>query len=165
MKAPHLLLASGNPRKLKENLVQILDQQAILAIEAEILSNVAQLYLLGRGHYNFAVRQGNRAWRQKISRLYYGAYNASRAARLLSFGEYSAESGDHKKIEKLPSDFPSQSTYSNRLSVLREDRNLCDYDHTASIQDLILTPPDAVALVTDFLSDSSSYLRSRGVSL
>ena len=79
---PHLLRASGNVRKLKDNLVNVVDGAAISAIEDEICVNVIQLYALGRTHYFFALRQNNRSWRQKISRLYYAAYNVSRAVRL-----------------------------------------------------------------------------------
>ena len=114
----------------------------------------AQLFKLGKSHYRFARRQNNRDWRQKISRLYYGAYNISRAVRLCVNGEYSTESSDHKKVEAIPDDFPNKNTYSNRMAVLRDDRNLCDYDHAAVIGDLILAPGDALQLVGDFLQDA-----------
>ena len=136
LKSPHILLAAGNLNKLKINLVNVIDDTAIHAIEDEINKNVAKLYLLGKSHYSFAIRQNNRSWRQKVSRLYYGAYNASRAVRLCVTGEYSADSGDHKKIGNLPDGFPNRATYSNRLSTLRDDRNLCDYDHTVNCSDL-----------------------------
>jgi hypothetical protein len=163
MKSPHLLRASSNVRKLKDNLVNIIDATAISAIEAEICANAAQLYALGRGHYNFAVRQNNDSWRQKVSRLYYAAYNVSRAVRLCVNGEYSVEVSDHKKIEMLPDDFPNKNRYSNRLGVLREDRNLCDYDHTAKMADLVIDMDEAVDLVQEFLKDAQSYLEQRGV--
>jgi hypothetical protein len=114
VKTPHLLLAAANPRKLKNNLVNVIDPRALGAIETEICANVAQLYVLGRHHYLFAVRQNNRAWRQKISRLYYGAYNASRAVRLCVSGDFSEDSSDHRKIGDLPDDFPNQAAYKNR---------------------------------------------------
>jgi len=158
-------LAAGNVRRLKTNLVNVVDGAAIVAIEAEICANSAQLYILGKNHYLFARRQNNRDWRQKISRLYYGAYNVSRAVRLCVNGEYSTESSDHKKLEAIPGDFPNRNTYSNRLSVLREDRNLCDYDHTAVLGDLILVPGDALELVGDFLQDARSYLQQHGVQI
>jgi hypothetical protein len=163
MKSPHLLRAAGNVRRLKDNLVTVVDTIAISAIETEICANAAQLYALGRSHYHFAVRQNNRSWRQKISRLYYGAYNASRAVRLCVTGEYSVDSTDHKKIEILPDDFPNKNSYGNRLGVLREDRNLCDYDHTAKLADLVVGVNDAADLVERFLKDAGNYLRRRGV--
>jgi hypothetical protein len=86
--------------------------------------------------FSFAARQNNRWWRQKISRLYYGAYNVSRAVRLCVSGEFSDDSTDHKRIGDLPADFPNQALYKNRLNSLRDDRNLCDYDHTARAADL-----------------------------
>ena len=165
MKSPHLLKAANNVHRLRENLTNVLDAGGLAAIEAEILANVTQLYRLGRGHFLFAVRQNNRAWRQKVSRLYYAAYNASRAVRLCVNGEYSTEIADHKKIEHLPDDFPRRNTYANQLSVLREDRNLCDYDHTADSRDLILSIEDSQSLVTSFLADARAYLTKRGASL
>ena len=165
MKSPHLLRVGANVRKLKDNLVNVVDSTAISAIEGEIRSNAAQLFALGRLHYQFGARQNNRAWRQKISRLYYGAYNVSRAVRLCVHGEYSTDSGDHKKIETLPDDFPNRSRYSNRLAALREDRNLCDYDHTAKLADRVVGVEEAKELVRELLQDAQSYLKSRGVSL
>jgi hypothetical protein len=163
MKSPHLLRASGNVRRLKENLVNVVDGVAINAIEAEICTNVAQLFALGRSHYSFAVRQDNRFWRQKVSRLYYGAYNVSRAVRLFVNGEYSVDAADHKKIDALPDNFPNKNTYANRLTVLGEDRNLCDYDHTAGRRDLVLEVEEASQLVADFVRDARAYLKQRGV--
>ena len=165
MKSPHLLRASANVRKLKENLVTVVDSTAISAIEAEISANVAQLYALGRSQYYFAKRQSGRSWRQKVSRLYYAAYNVSRAIRLYVNGEYSIDSSDHKRIESLPDDFPNTNKYGNRLRVLRDDRNLCDYDHTAKPDDLVLGVNEAEELVQQFLKDAQSYLSQRGVSL
>jgi hypothetical protein len=164
-KSPHLLLAGGNVRKLQTNLVTVLNRAAIDAIEAEIHTNVAELFKLGRKHYLFARRQANRDWRQKVSRLYYGAYNVSRSVRLCTQGDYSVESADHKKIDAVPDDFPNKNTYANRLGVLREDRNLCDYDHTATQVDLILGVEDSLQLVDGFLRDAKRYLKGRGVKL
>ncbi|MGA2602104.1 MAG: hypothetical protein ABSH09_34495 [Bryobacteraceae bacterium] len=164
-KSPHLLRAGTNVRRLKDNLVNVVDAEALSAIETAICANVAQLYALGRGHYNFAIRQNNRSWRQKISRLYYASYNVSRAIRLCVNGEYSTEVGDHKKIDILPDDFPNRIRYANRLGVLRDDRNMCDYDHTGRIGDLIIDVAEAVQLVEEFLNDTQNYLRGRGVNL
>jgi len=163
MKSPHLLRAGANVRKLKDNLAYIVDSVAISAIETEICTNVAQLYVLGRRHYFFALRQNNRSWRQKMSRLYYAAYSVSRAVRLCVTGEYSMDSSDHKRIEILPDDFPNKNKYANRLGALRDDRNLCDYDHTAKLADLVVGVNDAVDLVAQFLKDAQSYLKNRGV--
>lgn len=163
MKSPHLLRASSNVRRLTENLATVLDAMALQAIETEIRANVAQLFSLGRSHYHFALRQSNRAWRQKISRLYYAAYNVSRAVRLCTTGEYSADSSDHKRIDAIPDDFPNRNRYANRLGVLRDDRNLCDYDHTAKLVDLVVGVSEAVELVENYLLDARAYLRGRGV--
>jgi len=165
MKSPHLLRAGANIRRVKDNLVNVVDARAIAAIEAEICANVSQLYSLGRTHYHFAMRQNNRSWRQKTSRLYYAAYNVSRAVRLCVNGDYSVDISDHKKIDALPDNFPNRNTYINRLGVLRDDRNLCDYDHTAKLSDLVMGINETVELVTQFLKDAQGYLRQRGVSL
>jgi hypothetical protein len=160
-----LLLAAANVRRLHSNLTAVLEPAGLAAIEAEISVNVSQLYALGRRHFLFAVRQGSRDWRQKISRFYYGAYNISRAVRLCVHGEYSTEVGDHKKVDSLPDDFPDRNTYANRLTVLREDRNLCDYDHTADRGDLVYSLDDSREVVEKFLRDSKKYLKGRGVSV
>lgn len=165
MKAPHLLRASGNVRKMKENLANVVDANALSAIQEEINRNVVQLFRLGKSHYSFALRQNNRSWRQRVSRLYYAAYNVSRAVRLCANGEFSTEVGDHKKIESLPDQFPQLNSYSNRLAILREDRNLCDYDHTANMGDLVNSVPDAITLVTDFLEDARVYLLGKGITV
>jgi hypothetical protein len=164
-KSPHLLLAAANVRKLHSNLVDVLEQAALDAIDAEIKANIGQLYSLGRSHFLFAIRQGNRDWRQKISRLYYAAYNVSRAVRLCVNGEYSTDASDHKKIEVLPDDFPDKNTYANRLAVLREDRNLCDYDHVARRSDLVWSEDDSAEIVEKFLHDAKKYLRGRRVGI
>jgi hypothetical protein len=163
VRTPHLLLAAPNLRRLQANIVHIVDAKAMAALDAEICSNVADLYRLGRQHYLFAMRQNNAAWRQKISRLYYGAYNGSRAIRLCVQGDYSTDATDHKKIGDLPDNFPNRETYKNRLNTLRDDRNLCDYDHTARSGDLSIGVKDSILLVTDFLSDAHGLLKQRGV--
>ena len=127
MNSPHLLLAGSNSRRIQQNLSGILDQESIDTIENEIKKNCVQLFELGMKHYHFARRQSNRQWRQTVSRLYFASYCISRAIRLGIKGDYSQETKDHAKIGDLPDDFPNQSTYSNRLGVLRDDRNLADY--------------------------------------
>lgn len=164
-KSPHLLLAAANVRKLHSNLVNVVEQAALDSIQTEINVNIGQLYALGRAHFSFAQRHNNRDWRQKASRLYYGAYNVSRAVRLCVSGEYSTDPSDHKKIQSLPDDFPNKNTYANRLAVLREDRNLCDYDHAASRNDLLSSVEDSAEIVEKFLRDAKGYLRGRGVGL
>lgn len=152
-------------RKLHSNLASVLKPAALADIENEISVNVVQLYALGRQHFLFAKRQQNKDWRQKVSRFYYGAYNVSRAIRLCVYGEYTIDSSDHKKIENLPDDFPNKNTYTNKLGVLREDRNLCDYDHAAARSDLVYDIDDSCDTVERFLQDAKKYLRKRGVNL
>ena len=56
-----------------------------------------------------------------------------------------------------------KSTYTNRLVVLREDRNLCDYDHTAGEADLVIGRKESLELVSKFIANARRYLEGRGV--
>jgi hypothetical protein len=144
------------------NLRYILDPAACTAIENEINANVKLLFKLGESHYMFAKELGRQHWRQRISRFYYGAHNVRRAISLHENGSFGTEVDDHKKTE-LPSSLNNASTYTNQLKVLRDDRNLSDYDHTATEIDLVLTQNETEVFVTDFLRDARLFLESRGV--
>lgn len=161
MKSPHILLASSNVVRLKVNLQHILSSSAMRAIEDEVNANVAGLFALGIEQYNFGKKQTE--WRQCISRLYYSAYSISRAIRLSVNGIYSTDSSDHKKISEFPNDFPNNARYSVEFSILREDRNLADYDHTASEMDLTISTADAKILLNGYVKDSTQYLVNLGV--
>ena len=163
MKSPHLRLASGNPQKLVRNIEHLISQRAVNALNREIRSNVAGLFRLGEGHFSFAEGLALTEWRQIVSRSYYGAYNVARSIRLHHAGLYLTDSSDHKKIGDLPDGFPNRNTYTNRLSILREDRNLCDYDHAADETELVIAVPDALNLVRDFIADARAHLRRNGV--
>lgn len=95
--------------------------------------------------------------------MYYAAFAASRATRLYVGGTYSTDVADHKKISDFPDDFPDKARYSNKLSILREDRNTCDYDHASRAADLIIPTAEAVSLVKEFLEDTKKYLASKGL--
>ena len=164
MKSPHLLNL-GNARKVRENLSGILDTTALALIEREIDANVVAFLTLGRRYYLFATDQSSQNWRHKVSRLYYAAYSVARGVRLYVTGEYSTDVRDHHRFDKLPDDFPTRDRYVNQLSILREDRNLCDYDHIATARDLVLGSSNSAALVRDFMDDARSYLRGKGLSL
>lgn len=132
LKEPHVLLASGNARKLIRNLEDILSPLEIKKIEDEVDKNVVSLFLLGLSHYEFALSIGVSEWRQSISRLYYAAYNVKRSVSLKHDGSFSTDSGDHMKIDMLPDGFENLGTYKSRLKSLRDDRNLSDYSHLAT---------------------------------
>ena len=165
MKAPHLLLASGNCRKLRRNLEHVLDPAALLRIDQEIVVNVGGLFSLGESHYRFAKSISKTEWRQQVSRFYYAAYHFSRSLRLFKDGTYNTDASDHKAIESLPDNFPTRHTYQNRLTLLRDDRNLCDYDHTATEGDLIISRSDTEAMLDVFLTETRQYLVNGGVPL
>ncbi len=164
LRSPHLLLASSNSLKMLTNLRHILDADACNAIQSEINANVKLLFELGQSHYMFAKQLARLHWRQRISRFYYGAYNVRRAISLHSNGSYGTDVDDHKKTE-LPNELNDYSIYSNQLRVLRDDRNLSDYDHTAIESDLVLTQDETELFVTSFLDNARIYLVDRGVVL
>lgn len=162
MKTPHLLLA-GNPRKIINNLKGLVEVGAISALEQEVDRNVRQMIALGRSYLRFAQGQPKGPyWRQVVSRSYYAAYFTSRAVRLYVDGHYTTDSSDHQKIGTLPKDFPSVNEYSVVFPVLREDRNICDYDHTATAKDLTYKSSETLSRVNRFLKDATLYLRSLG---
>lgn len=165
MKSPHLLLASGNPRKLKNELGGILSNAALTTIEGEIRRNVSLLFHLGLAHHAFAIGAARKDWRQCVSRLYYASYAASRAVRLEVDGHFTTEPTDHKRIGDLPNDFPRREQFRNQLASLRDDRNLADYDHTAAEADLVFSVIDATVVAQGFLDEVRKYLTARGLAL
>ncbi len=137
----------------------------MIVIEQEIHKNTKELFELGEEHYNFAKQTAKVHWRQRISRFYYGAYNVRRAVQLCYKGIYSTDSSDHKKISELPDSFRNIDTYKNKLKTLRDDRNLADYDHSVSENELVFTQEEYEQLVTNFINDAHTFLQQQGVSL
>jgi hypothetical protein len=148
-----------------ENIRHILDVSAVTAIENEIEKNTKELFALGEEHFNFAKHTSKFHWRQRISRFYYGAYNVRRAIPLYHNGTYNTDSSDHKKIDQMPTSLNNFDTHKIGLRNLREDRNLSDYDHSASESDLISTQDEYEQIVTDFIDDARTFLKDKGVSL
>ena len=85
--------------------------------------------------------------------------------RLYVNGEYSTDVKGHQRFDKLPDDFPSRERYQNKFTVLREDRNTCDYDHVSKAKDLVLGSREATELVRDFLDHVTEYLSRRGLEM
>lgn len=160
---PHVLLASSNIERMMRDLKNILDAKSLNKIHLEVRNNVKKLFQLGEAHYLFAVAADQSAWRQRVSRFYYGAYNCRRAVMLEFNGHFSTDSSDHKNINDLPSVLANSGIYKIKLANLREDRNLADYNHEAKPSDLVIPIPDAEQLVKEFLRDSRLYLDTRGV--
>ena len=163
--SPHLLNASSNVRRMLTNLDHCLDAGALGALNTELDRQCKLLYQLGQAHFRFACQQSSYHWRQRVSRLYYGAYNCKRAVQLHVEGVFRMDIKDHKEVSKLPSDFPNSSTYEVRLRALREDRNLADYNHEARASDLAHGTSDTQCMVENFVSDARTYLRLRGLQL
>ena len=163
LKEPHVLLASANLLRMQKNLAPHISLRSLKSIQKAFDDNVKQLYNLGKEHFEFAEKIADFHWRQKISRLYYAAYNVRRAIVLKNDGSFNMDISDHQKIDQLPADFPNQNTYSNKLKALRDDRNLSDYGHTASPLDLLNSPDDAKQLVADFIGDAKAFLKRKGL--
>jgi hypothetical protein len=161
MKSPHILLIRKNVVELRQELGGVLSKKSLKAFDDEVIRNVVQLYGLGMEHLTFAGSLPSARWRQVISRAYYAAYSISKSVRLAVYGHYSQEVKDHDKVGELPDDFPDRNTFANRLRLLRDDRNLSDYDHTALEADLSSTRTDTLVLVTDLASRAAGYLRAR----
>jgi hypothetical protein len=165
LKSPHLFNAGANPLNVINNLSGLLSPAQLQILRDEIRSNLVRLYRLGDSHFKFATNVAAPEWRQRISRLYYGAYNARRALVLEVDGSFSTDSSDHKNVGNMPDALSNVATYRVRLANLREDRNLADYNHLAVEADLISTPADYQTMVQGFLTDAKSFLMNRGVQL
>jgi hypothetical protein len=165
LKEPHLFNAASNPLKIIRNLAGILLATELDKIRAEVDVNVVGLFRLGQMHYAFARSVAATEWRQRISRLYYGAYNVRRAVALKYDGTFSTDSSDHQNVDRLPDAVNNAATYRVKLKNLREDRNLADYNHLAQVADLLISPSDYEIMVTDFIEDATRYLTSQGVTL
>lgn len=163
IKEPHIFRVSSNPQSLVTNLAHLLAEAELDKIRAEIRANVRDLFFLGNSHFQFARRLGVKAWRQKVSRLYYAAYNMRRAINLCWNGSFSTDSSDHKELHKLPDELPNVVTYRAKLVTLREDRNLCDYNHLAKESHLVMPISECLSVVTEFRRDAKSYLKDKGV--
>lgn len=161
MKSPNVLLLHKNLEVLRRELDNILSKKSKAALAAAVRANVMQLFSLGTEHFTFASSLGAAHWRQVVSRSYYGAYCVSRAVRLAVCGQYSSETNDHQRVGELPDDFPERNTFANRLRLLRDDRNLCDYDHTVVEDDLGMRSSEARALVEQFIASAAQYLAKR----
>lgn len=165
IKEPHLFNAASNPMKLMRNLAGILSPAEIDKIKQEVTDNVVSLFRLGEGHFTFAKSLSASQWRQRVSRFYYGAYNARRAVALKHDGSFSVESSDHKKMNSIPDSLANAGVYKIKLINLRDDRNLADYNHLAAEVDLLIPAADCEDVVADFLRDAKAYLIAEGVPL
>ena len=165
LKEPSILLAASNCQKMIRNLQHVLDQPAVDALQEEVRRHVTKLFHLGDHHFRFATSIDNRHWRQKVSRFYYAAYNIRRAIALNASGHFAMDVKDHKRIGEFPDDFPNSNTFATGLEGLRDDRNLADYNHDATENDLLMVPGDVETLVTEFRAEANKYLTDHGITL
>jgi hypothetical protein len=162
LKSPHLFNAGSNPYNVITNLGGLLSAVQLQILREEVRGIVRSLFALGRSHYEFALTLPVNQWRQRISRLYYGAYNARRAIALEVDGSFSIDSSDHKNVNQIPDDFPNAAIFKVRITNLREDRNMADYNHLAQEADLVNPVSDYQELVRQFLAETTAYLTNRG---
>ncbi len=158
-------LKIGNPNMIVGILDGLLEPDQIDLINLQQRLQAKAMFDLGLSHFRFGKSLNNTHWRQRVSRFYYGAYNGSKAIRYLVDGAHSTDSSDHKRIGDLPKGFPMRETYNARLKELRDDRNKCDYDHTARARDLFISQTNAEQLTGDFLRHTLAYLNGRGLDL
>lgn len=134
-------------------------------IRREVDRNVIALYRLGESHFLFSKSIPNTEWRQKISRLYYGAYNVRRAILLKHDGSFTTESSDHQKVDVIPDLLDNHSLYKLKLKNLRDDRNLADYSHLAVVSDLIIGLDGAEELAGSLFTDAKAFMTSHGIEI
>jgi uncharacterized protein (UPF0332 family) len=98
--------------------------------------------------------------RAVISRSYYAAYNASKAARYLVKGGVSFKGNDHASASTdLPGDLPNVAQWAQDITVLYEHRLRADYDNWAdTAASNTLTPGDAIAKATAFVEEVRAYV-------
>jgi len=101
--------------------------------------------------------------RATLSRAYYAAYNGSKATRYLVQGIVSLKGDDHGRASTdLPDDFPDVAQWSQRMTVLYENRLRADYDNWQSTStDFTLTPDAAVRLAQEFIDEVRVYLNTK----
>lgn len=147
------------------NLENILSTAEIDKIKQSLLREITLLHSLGMSHFQFARSLEAREWRQRSSRFYYAAYNVKRALSLCDNGKFSTDVSDHQQIDSLPLKLANYATHSTLLKNLRDDRNIADYSHLATVGDLIIQPTDAESVVANFINDVNQYLQTAGVKL
>jgi hypothetical protein len=165
IKEPHLFNAAANPLKMIRNLTGILEDIELNKIRNEIDKNVVGLFRLGEDHFVFARTIRSSEWRQKVSRLYYAAYNVRRSVALKHDGSYTTDSSDHQKVDVLPDTLNNHALYRLKLKNLRDDRNLADYSHLAAESDLLLSVIEAEKVVSELLADAKKFLTDSGITL
>lgn len=151
-----------NPRKVIRCLKGIVSEAELNKIEEELKKHIKKLVRLGEAHLRYANNlNGAGSWRQRVSRAYYACYSLSKAIRLAEDGIYSTDSSDHKKIGSLPNDFDDKPTWENKLTQFRADRNIADYDHSATEKELEVTSGTYLSDATLFTKKAKEYLKGK----
>ncbi|HEY5330794.1 MAG TPA: HEPN domain-containing protein [Acidobacteriaceae bacterium] len=101
--------------------------------------------------------------RAAMSRAYYAAYNASKAARYIVKGAVSLKGDDHSAASaELPDDLPDVEQWAQDITVLYEHRLRADYDHWADTQmSNTLTTGQAITLAERFIDEVRGYVNGK----
>ena len=103
-----------------------------------------------------------RSSRATYSRVYYAAYNASKAVRYIASGYVSLKADDHQKASELPGDFPNRTKWGPSITKLYEQRLRADYDNWGGKSShFTMKRTLAVNVASDFLKSCRAYLKDR----
>lgn len=115
-----------------------------------------------RKHANAALRSNPKRNRSAVSRYYYAMYHALRSVAFLGHGGDDHEA--HKTLhQKIPDDFPSHLSWSNKLKDARAYRNQADYDpYPLRDEALAQTALDLKSEVDLLFPQIKTYLQTKG---
>ena len=157
-----------NHAQVRRLIVGLACDNTLARYDGHIEDIARRWYRLSQQHLRAARAAGNasRQWRCAVSRSYYAAYSASRAARYFVSGRVRLDVKDHDHVGDLPDDFPQRGQWASFLVQLRKDRNVSDYDPWDKCrQKLYYAPAEVPGKVDDFLRHTRDYLRQRGIAL
>jgi uncharacterized protein (UPF0332 family) len=153
---------SRNHGELSANLTTIgIPSKAVL----EYAKHICECwFILAETHLNEAkAALTANCQRAVMSRSYYAAYNASKAARYLVRGSVSLKGDDHGQAStSLPNDLPNLAQWSQDITLLYEHRLRADYDNwfdTAASN--TLAPEDAITKAESFMEEVRAYLNAK----
>ncbi len=159
-----LLKRWGNHAEFKRKLQELGLTSDISVLDSLVRVVAVAWFELGREH----LAEGNRILaaglqRATYSRAYYATYNMSKGVRFVQAGCVSLKGDDHQSVGKLPTDFPSASTWGSDLELLYRYRLHADYDNWSdtSTKYGLLTPSGALQKAHDFEAEAAAYLNGK----
>lgn len=153
-------------QKWKEGISLNGDSGKTIAELAQIVAR--DRWKLAREHRRHAVRLFQLVrppFRSVISRYYYSMYHAMRACAYLFHEGDDFE--EHSKLpSNIPSDFPSQPAWQNKLKNARLMRNRADYDPYPTSERAWLAQANSIKTDAEqLLRETKTYLIGKGCSL